>query len=169
MKREEALGLLLTFARRGEDDTVRRAVAHIRQQGATDVLAVGTPVSAPALRVVGADDILAYGDGAGTRAVIRDLRRRRPRLAVIVYLDASFAGHLKLEALALLSGAKRVWRAAPEGPPTAIGRAGLSSSVLDKSVRAFGCVLAGMSICTIAFTCLRARQLVAGGRRANRA
>lgn len=164
-----ALGLLLTFARRGEDDAVGRAVAHVRQQGARDVLAVGTPVSAPFLRVAGADEILVYGDGTGTRAVIRDLRRRRPRLAVIVYLDASFAGHLKLEALALLSGAKRVWRAAPDGPPTAIGRTGLASSVLAKSLRVFGCLLAGMSICVIAFACLRARQMIAGGRRANRA
>ena len=169
MNREEGLGLLLTFGRRGEDDAVRRAIAHLRQQGAREVLAIGTPVSAPFLRVVGADDILVYGNGTGARAVIRDLRRRRPRLAAIVYLDASFAGHLKLEALALLSGAKRVWRAAPDGPPTAIGRTGLASSVLAKSVRVFGCLLAGMSICTIAFTCLRARQLVAGGRRANRA
>jgi hypothetical protein len=160
-------GLLLTFARRGEDAAIRQAVSRLRADGATSVIAVGTPVSSPALSLLGVDDIAVYGDGRRAWAVICDLRRRRPAMAAVVYSDAGCAGHLKLEALALLSGATRVQRIAPAGG-SAIGRASLAAVVLAKGLCACGCAVVGAAICTVALVCLTLRQMAAGGSRASR-
>jgi hypothetical protein len=144
----------------------------VKEEGVEEVFAVGTPVSVPSLRGIGVEVVVVYGSGRGPRAVIRDLRRRRPRLAAIVYCDSRFAGHLKLEALALASGAKRVWRLAPGVPWGAIGRARLAWSVFVKSADACGRVLFATGICGVAFVCLRARSAaggLAGGSRASRA
>ncbi|MFB3882144.1 MAG: hypothetical protein ACE149_12830 [Armatimonadota bacterium] len=169
MNQREAVGLLLTFARRGEEELIRQSVSAIRQRGAATVLAVGTGVSAPVLRRAGADEVLLYGDGLSAWEVIRELRRRSPQEAVVVYLDPTFAGHLKLEGLALFSGARRLWRAAPGASAAATSRAALAASVLVKAARTCACVLAGASICATAFVFLRVWQLAAGGGRANRA
>jgi hypothetical protein len=161
-------GLLLTFARRGEDDAILQAIARLREHGVNEIASVGTPVSAPALRELGVGDIIPYGEGHGAQAVIGELRRRRPRMAAIVYWDSGFAGHLKLEMLALLSGARHVWRVAADAPAETIGRAELAWIVLLKGLRACGCSLAGAAICGAAFLCLRTRQLLAGGSGASR-
>jgi hypothetical protein len=161
-------GLLLTFARRGEDDAILQAIARLREHGAAEVAAVGTPASAPALRELGVGDIILYGEGHGARAVIGKLRRRRPRTAAIVYWDSGFAGHLKLEALALLTGAKHVLRVAPNSQTVTIGRFRLAWIVFLKCLLACVCTTTAAAICGIAFLCLRARQVIVGGSNAGR-
>jgi hypothetical protein len=160
-------GLLLSFAREGEESTIRQAVERLHEAGATTVIAVGTPVSAPVLSGLGATDIVAYGDGGGRRSVVRDLRAWRPAAAAITYSDADCRGHLKLEALALLSGARQVVRVTPEGGAD-IGRASLALVVLGKGIGALGRLLLGAAICSTALVCLSAGQRMAGGSRANR-
>lgn len=162
-----AAGLLLTFARRGEDATIRQAVSRLRSEGAASVIGVGTPVSAPALSGIGLGELILYGEGRSASAVVHEMRRRRPAMAAIVYSGAGYAGHLKLEALALLSGARRVQRIAPAGS-SAIGRASLAAIVLAKGLCACGCAAVGAAICTVAFVCLTLRQITAGGSRASR-
>jgi len=159
--------LLLTFARRGEDAAIRQAVSRLRADGATSVVAVGTPVSAPVLSGLGLDELILYGNGRRAWGVLREMRSRRPAMAAVVYSDAGYAGHLKLEALALLSGARRVQRIAPAGS-SAIGRAPLAAIVLAKGLCACGCAAVGAAICTVAFVCLTLRQITAGGSRASR-
>ncbi len=168
MSGDRATGLLLTFARRGEDDAAMQAIVRLRADGAAGIVAVGTPVSAPILQGLGVDDIILYAEGASARRVIAELRRRRPRVAAVVYWDSTHAGHLKLEALAFLSGAARVVRLSPEGDVETIGRAALGWSVFSKCGRAFGCVAAGVVICGIAFIRLRTAQMLAGGSGASR-
>lgn len=160
-------GLLLTFARRGEEAAIRQAVTRLRADGATSVIAVGTPVSASALSALGLDGLILYGDGRRAWGVLREMRSRRPAMAAVLYSDSGYGGHLKLEALALLSGARRVQRIAPAGS-SVIGRASLAAVVLAKGLCACGCVLAGTAICTMAFVCLALRQMAAGGSRASR-
>lgn len=164
---EGATGLLLTFARRGEETAIRQAVSRLRAEGVTSLIAVGTAVSAPALSEAGLDDLILYGEGRGAWDVVRELRRRRPAAAAVVYRNAGYGGHLKLEALALLSGARRVQRIAP-GVSRAIGRAWLAATVLAKGLAACGCGLVGAAICAPAFVCLTLRQMAAGGSRASR-
>lgn len=163
----DATGLLLTFARRGEDDAIRQALGRLRVEGAVSVISVGTPVSAPVLSELGCDEVIIYGDGRNARAAITDLRRRRLAMAALIYSDASYAGHLKLEVLALLSGAGWVQRIAP-GASSAISRFSLAASVLAKGLSACALAVIGTVICTAAFVCLTLRQTAAGGRRAHR-
>jgi hypothetical protein len=161
--------LLLTFARRGEEDMIAEAMAVLRDAApGAHLLAVGTPASEPALRRAGLDDILLYGDGRGARALLADLRARRPGLAAVVYWDSSFAGHLKLEALALLAGPARVLRLAPGVSARTLLRGALLRSVLAKSLQAAGLLAGAAVLCGLAYAWLRFRQIVAGGLRANR-
>ncbi|MFB3882099.1 MAG: hypothetical protein ACE149_12600 [Armatimonadota bacterium] len=165
---ERVTGLLLTFARRGEEAVVQQAISRLRDEGAEQIFAVGTPASERFVREIGIDDIVLYGDGRGARSVVGGLRRRRPRLAAVVYWDERFGGHLKLELLALLAGARRVWRVAPDGARKAMGRGALVWSVLVKTLTACGCAVAGALICGAALVCLRTRRVLAGGSSANR-
>jgi hypothetical protein len=161
--------LLLTFARRGEEEAIRRAVTLLRPAGAEgDLVAVGTPVSAPLLRGLGVPEVLVFGEDGSARAVLAQLRRRRPRAAAIVYCGPRFGGHLKLEALALLSGARQVVRVLPEGEAR-LGRVRLALAVAAKSVQAAACLAAGGAVVGVAWAWLRVAQGRGGGRRASRA
>ena len=162
--------LLLTFARRGEEEAIRQAMAALREAAPDAVIvAVGTPVSGPVLEHLGVDELIIYGDGRGARSVVREARARRPAAAAVVYWGPGFAGHLKLELLALLSGPPRVLRLAPETPVRAVGRSRLALSVLAKVVTAIALTAAGALVCGTALVCLRLRQALAGGHRAPRA
>ncbi len=166
--RASQTALLLTFARRGEDDPIRQAIATLEEQGATEIIAVGTPVSVPVLRVMGIGDVVLYGDGQSARAAVCDLRGRRPRLAAIVYWDSTFSAHLKLEGLALLTGVKHVLRVAPDSQTVTISRFRLAWIVFLKCLLAYVCTTTAAAICGIAFLCLRARQVIVGGSNAGR-
>ncbi|MCJ7750110.1 MAG: hypothetical protein MUQ65_03295 [Armatimonadetes bacterium] len=163
--------LVLTFARRGEEEAIRQAMAALHETApGADVVAIGTPVSAPILENLGVDDIIIYGNGRGARSVVREARGRRPAAAAaIVYWGPGFCAHLKLELLALLCRPPRLLRLAPEAPVSAIGRPRLALSVLGKILAAGALALAGASLCGAAFICLRLRQTLAGGHRAPRA
>lgn len=161
--------LLLTFARRGEEEAIREALTGLRQRlPDADVFAVGTSVSAPTLRTVGIDTIVTYGDGRGIRAVVRDARSRRPAAAAVVYWDSGSAGHLKLEALALLSGASTIYRFVPGAGSKAVGRLRLACSVAVKCIASIACLTAGAAMCALALVCLRGAEIFSGGRRAHR-
>jgi len=162
--------LLLTFARRGEEEAIRQALAALREAvPSADIVAIGTPVSGPVLKNLGMDDIIIYGDGRGARSVVREARGRRPIAAAVVYWGPGFSAHLKLEALALLCRPPRVLRLAPGAPVSAIGRPRLALSVLGKTLAAGTLALAGAGLCGVALTCLHLRQALAGGHRAPRA
>ena len=163
-------GILLTFARRGEEEAIRQALSALREAlPGADVVAIGTPVSAPVLESLGVDDIIIYGDGRGARSVLREARARRPAAAAVVYWGPGFSAHLKLEALALLCRPPRVLRLAPEAPVSAIGRPRLVLSVIGKTLAAGALASAGAALCGAALICLRLRQALAGGHRAPRA
>ena len=161
--------LLLTFARRGEEELAKRAARDLGEKlpGAT-VTAVGTPVSAPVLREVGVGEIIIYGNGRGARTVIREARARRPAAAAIVYWSPNFAGHLKLEILALLAGARRVYRFVPDGDPKQAGRVCLAWSVLLKTLQAGLRLVAAELMCGAAWCWLRLQQARVGGNRESR-
>ena len=162
--------LLLTFARRGEEEAIRQAVTALREAvPGADVVAIGTPVSAPALDNLGMDDVIIYGDGRGARSVVREARGRRPAAAAVVYWGPGFSAHLKLELLAIFCGPRRVLRLAPDTPVSAIGRPRLALSVIGKTLAAGALALAGAALCGVALICLRLRQALAGGHRAPRA
>ncbi len=161
--------VLLTFARRGEEEAIREALAGLRHEmPEADVFAVGTSVSAPTLRTIGISAIVTYGDGRGLRAVVRDARSRRPAAALVVYWDTGAAGHLKLEALALLSGASITYRFVPGAGSKAVGRLRLACSVAVKCVASMAYVTAGAAMCAIALVCLRGTEIFSGGKRAHR-
>jgi hypothetical protein len=161
--------LLLTFARRGEEEPIRRAMALLRPAGAqAGLVALGTSVSAPVLRGLGVPEVLVLGEDGSARAVVAKLRQRRPRTAAIVYCGPRFGGHLKLEALALLSGARQVVRVLPEGEAR-LGRFRLALSVAAKSTQAACCLAAGGAVVTVAWAWLQMAQGRKGGRRASRA
>jgi hypothetical protein len=161
--------LLLTFARRGEEQAIRDALAHMRSEiPDADVFAVGTPVSAPLLQEAGVESVIIYGAGRGARAVVRESRSRRPKAAAIIYWEPRLAGHLKLEALALLAGARVTHRFPPGSDARPVGRLGLMSSVASKSAKSLLCAAAGAALCGIAFACLLVSQTLAGGSRARR-
>ena len=167
---ERESALLLTFARRGEEEAIREALRGLREKlPDAEIAAVGTPVSAPVLAGLGVDDVIVYGEGRGARGVVREARRRGPRAAGIVYGGPGFSAHLKLEVIALGSGAKVVYRFVAEGAAEAVGRLGLLWSVMGKVLRAVLCLAAGGVMCSAAMCWLRLRQMMAGGRGASRA
>ncbi len=161
--------LLLTFARRGEEQAIRDALAHVRSEiPDADVFAVGTPVSAPLLRDAAVESVITYGADRGARAVVRESRSRRPAAAAIIYWEPGFGGHLKLEILALLSGVRIAHRFAPGSDARPIGRLRLAWSVGAKCARVLLCAAAGGLICGIAFVSLLASHALTGGSRARR-
>ena len=96
MRGEQDSLLVLSFARRGEEEMVRRAVGHLTSEfPGAHVAAVGTPVSAPVLRELGLSEVIVYGGEHGARGVIREVRRRAPGTAAVVYGGPMLSGHLK--------------------------------------------------------------------------
>jgi hypothetical protein len=161
--------LLLTFARRGEEQVIRDALAHLRSViPDADVFAIGTSVSAPVLQEAGVGSVITYGPDSGARAVLRESRSRRPAAAAIIYWEPGFGGHLKLEILALLSGVKIAHRFAPGSDARPIGRLRLAWSVGAKCARVLLCAAVGGLICGIAFVSLLASHALTGGGRARR-
>ena len=74
--------LLLSFARREEEDAIRRAVNLLRAElPGAEITAVGTPVSAPMLSALSAERVIIYGGGRSARDAVEELRRCRPSLA----------------------------------------------------------------------------------------
>jgi hypothetical protein len=137
--------LLLTFARRGEERAIQRAISALAEVApGAQVIAVGTPVSAPVLRDLGIATILVYGDGKSARQVIEEAQLFMPEAAAIVYDNPRFRAHLKLEALALLIRVRTVLRCPPSPQaaeaetqlpkPETIGRLRLAWSVLTKGL-----------------------------------
>ncbi len=170
MSQAPGAALLLTFARRDEEPTIRGAMAALREAAPGARLeAICTPASAPLLRALGVEELIVYGDGAGARQVIRQARARRFSAAALVYSQPGFSGHLKLEALALLAGVKQLHRFLPGQEGRALGRLRLAWSVALKCVQTLLRVAAASALCGVAFLCLRLRQALAGGHRANRA
>jgi len=160
--------VLLTFARRGEDDAMVAAVGLLRQI-APSVVAIGTPVSARVMERLDLAQITILGKGAPLRGVLREVRRRRPRAAAVVYSGPGLDGHLKLEGLALLTGAPRILRVRPTHPVQSVDRLRLGLIVWAKLVQAAGCLVAGAATCGVAWGWLRLAQRFAGGDRAGRA
>jgi hypothetical protein len=163
------VGLLLTFARRGEEETITRAITLLREECVSHVAAVGTEISIPMLESLGVDSIIPFGAESGRGAVLHELRLRHSVCAAIVYFDASHRGHLKLEMLALLSGARRVFRIAPEGAVTRLGRGQLLALICVKSLATIGVLCGAAGVCGIAYCWLRLRQLLTRGCHADRA
>jgi hypothetical protein len=161
--------LLLTFARRGEEGAIRDAMDALRRAlPEARIEAIGTPVSAPLLRELGVEELIVYGDGAGPLEVVCQARARRFSAAALVYSGPGFSGHLKLETLALLAGAKRFHRIGPDREGRPIGRLRIALSICLKCLQAVGRVLLAGMLCLTAFLCLRLRQSLAGGHRASR-
>jgi hypothetical protein len=86
----------------------------------------------------------------------------------VVYWGPGHGGHLKLELLALASGARVIHRLVMEASDDRVGRGAIVRSVVWKTVRAMLVVAAGAVICGLALACLRLSQLL-GGRGASRA
>jgi len=161
--------LLLTFARRGEEAAIQHAVAALTARVPdARVIAVGTPVSAPVLRALGIADILIYGDGRSARQVIEEAQLFMPETVGIVYDDPLFRAHLKLEALALLVGAKTVWRFRPEGEAVRVGRFRLALSVLAKGLQMVFRLGVGRAVTALACSYLCWYGRSRGGRGASR-
>jgi hypothetical protein len=161
--------VLLTFARRGEEQTIRDALAALRTEiPDADLFAIGTPVSAPRLREAGVQTVITYGSGSGAGVVLREARSRRPAAAAVVYWGPRFGGHLKLEVLALLTGAKVTHRFAPGSDARSIGRLRLAWSVAAKCAAALLCAATAAALCGLAFICLLLSQGRVGGGRARR-
>jgi hypothetical protein len=162
--------LLLTFARRGEDGAIRRAVKLLRTElPGAEITAVGTPLSAPVLTALGAEHVIIYGGGRRAQHVVEELRRRQPSAAAIVYGGPGISGHLKLDLLALLSRAQRIYRVPPDGAAGVTGRLGILCSTWAKVSASLLYFIAGGVMCTTAFCFLRTSQLLVGGQRAGRA
>jgi hypothetical protein len=162
--------LLLTYARRGEEAAIRKAIGALREDVPdARIEAIGTPVSAPVLRELGVENLIVYGAGQGTLQVIRQARARRFAAAALVYSGPRFSGHLKLEAVALLAGVKRAYRCGPQDQAVPVGRLRIAFSVFVKGLQAILRVLAAGSLCAVALFWLRLRQTLAGGTRASRA
>jgi len=160
--------LLLTFARRGEENAIRVALQLLASEfPGAQVVALATPVSLPVLRALGVEDSIIVEPGRSGRQVLKDASRRRPRAAAIVYSDGAGA-HLKLELAALFSGAPRTVRCVAGEWWDVIGRLRLLWMVAGKSLLSLGCLVAGMKVSGIAWCCLRVAQVAAGGARARR-
>jgi hypothetical protein len=162
--------LLLTFARRGEEEAILRAMeVALAQLPGARLVAIGTPVSAPVLRELGLTEVLVYGEGQAAKEVVGRARRIAPEVAVIVYDESAFRGHLKLEGLAWATRAGRVLRCPPEGDVRSIGRPALAVVVLGKSLW-MGIRTAGAALgLAVAYLVLSLAQHFPGGRGAGRA
>ncbi len=77
MSERAPVAMVLTFARRGEEEAIAEALAWLRREfPRARVAAVGTPVSAPTLRGLGVDEVIEFGGGRGAKATIAEARAR---------------------------------------------------------------------------------------------
>lgn len=162
--------MVLTFARRGEEDDITRALALLAQrEPGAPVAAVGTPTSEAALRALGLTDVIVFGSpGQSAFAALRAARARRPRAAVVLYRGPGAQGHLKLELLALALGAARIYRTVAGEDIRPVSKIRLGISVTGKLLGAGGCLLAGGGVAGVAWCWLRVAQMLAGGGHARR-
>ncbi len=162
--------LLLTFARRGEEDVIRGARAALQEAhpGAT-AFAVATTESEPALRAAGISELVTLDGSRSASAVLREVAARRPTAVAVVYSDSAWQGHLKLEIVALWSRARAIYRCGPDGSRQAMTRASLWASVAVKGLQAALRLGAGALAAGTAFCWLRTAQALSGGNRADRA
>ena len=148
--------LLLTFARRGEEEAIREGMAAVREDlPGAEFVALGTAVSAPVMRGLGLEDIFLVGEGRASQEVMREVRARAPKGALIVYSGPGLAGHWKLELPALASGARRAYRWVPGGPMVVSGWLALAGSVVWKAGLAAVCLAVGGLVCGAAWLRLR--------------
>ena len=161
--------LLVTFARRGEEQAIRDALVELeRGFPEAGVFAVATPDSAPVLKSVWVGDLIVYDARRPARRVLREVAARRPKAAAIVYASGAPEAHLKLEVVALGSGARAIDRCLAQGRVQVVGRLRLFGSVICKAALAGVHLLVAAGMCGLAFWWLRVAQLLAGGRRASR-
>jgi hypothetical protein len=161
--------LLLTFARRGEEATIRHARAVLSERyPSARLIAIGTAVSAPVLCELGISDILIFGNGKSARQVIEEAQLFMPEVAAIIYDDPRFTAHLKLEALALAIGARTVFRFPPPIPdprsPIPLSRFRLAFAVLAKGLQVLLRLCVGMAVTTLACSYLCWHGRSRGGR-----
>lgn len=163
-------GMLLTFARRGEEDDIKRALAILAQRElGAPVAAIGTPTSEPLLRALGLSDIMVFGSpGQSAFRVLRAARARRPRAALMVYRGPDAQGHLKLELAAIAVGAARIYRMVAGGDVRPVGKIRLGISVTRKLLVAAGSLLVAAGAAAVAWCWLRVAQMLAGGGHARR-
>ena len=162
--------LVLSFARRDEGEAIAAAMAALsREFPDARFAAIGTPVSEPILEGLGINDIIVYGDGRTARQAVREARSRAPQATAVIYGGPGASGHLKLEALALVTGGGRLYRCLPDRPPRPIGRLRLAVSVAAKALTAGARLAAAAFACCVALCWLRVAQMTAGGRDAGRA
>ena len=161
--------LLLTFARRGEEEAIRQTMDALaaRHPGAR-VLAVGTPVSEPALQQLGVARVLIYSAGHSARRVVEEAQLCMPEAIAIVYQGDDFRGHLKLEALALAIGARETLRCRPGQEPERLGRSRLAAIVLGKALHTAARIFVGTAVSALACGVLRWACWPGGGRGASR-
>jgi len=163
------VAIILSFARRGEDEAVRQAVARVREElPDARLAALGTPVSAPVFRSLGIDDVMVLGGERATRDVLREVKARGPRSAAITYSGPGTGGHLKLEILALSLPVSRIHRIVSGEAVRTASRARLALAVAGKIAQAGACLLVAGLACGIAWVWLRLAQLLLGDSRARR-
>src|SRR5574340_1199354 len=127
--------LLLTFARRGEEAALRRALIRLyARYPSARVIAIGTPATEPVLKDFGVEHVLVHGAGQPARRVIEEAQLCMPEAAAVVYDNPRFGGHLKLEALAFLVGPRTILRCPPEGEPVTVRRLRLAFTVAGKTL-----------------------------------
>jgi len=126
MMREEASWvLLLNFVRLRELGRTTQSVQALRRSFPNaKVAAVATPATWPALKTVGADGCAIFRrDGwAGAWRLVAGLRRMNLAAVFVAYDRPDRRGHLKLELLALLVGAKRILAQSPGRQATEISQ-----------------------------------------------
>jgi len=161
--------LLLSFARRGEEEAIRAAMDAVGAQcpGARWA-AIGTPASAPVFRSLGLGEVLVSGDRVSPRQLLRMARAQRPQAAVIIYSGPGTSGHLKLELVALAVAAPKVYRFVPGEEARPLGRFCLLGPVAAKLVQAGARVAVGALVCMAALCWLSLKDMAKGGRHARR-
>jgi len=164
-----SVAIILSFARHGEDETIRQAIERVREGSpGAHLAAFGTSVSAPVFRSLGIEDVMVLGGERGTRDILREAKARQPRVAAIVYSGPGTGGHLKLETLALSVPVRRIYRVVPNEAVRAVSRSRLALAVSGKFAQTGACLVAGGLACGVAWVWLRLAQLLTGDGRARR-
>jgi len=165
MSERDSYTLLLTFARQGEEPSICKAMEFLRRESpAVRFVALGSPVSAAMLRGVGIEHVNIFGEGSSVRSVLRQIKDLRPSSTAIIYCGPGARGHLKLEALALAVGSRRICRFISGEPTRSVSRSSLLLSVAAKSLLALGCLAVSAVVCALAFCSLLLAQVLSGGR-----
>ena len=116
-----------------------------------------------------ADLVLAPG-GLSPRGMlggIRNLRATDPRDVVVVYENPQRRGNLLPETLALLSGARFLWQAVPEGAPRRLSRVSLLRRVVLQALLATLLLLMGLAAGCIVLLALPAAAVAGRSRGAD--